>query len=91
MSARTRTDPGPRARITVDGTEHEVEVGISVAAALRLAGTPAVGSHPVTGRTRGPWCGMGTCFECLAEVDGRPGVRTCITGVHDGLDVRTGR
>ncbi|GAB6896943.1 (2Fe-2S)-binding protein [Kineosporia succinea] len=76
-------------RITVDGTPHEVEAGISVTAALRTLDVKAVRRHLVTSEPRGPWCGMGTCFECLVEIDGQPGTRACLTAVRDGLDVRT--
>ena len=31
---------------------------------------------------------MGACFECLAVVDGRPNVQTCMTPVRDGMRVR---
>jgi D-hydroxyproline dehydrogenase subunit gamma len=31
---------------------------------------------------------MGACFECLAEVDGRANVQTCMRRVQDGLHVR---
>ncbi|GAB3250655.1 (2Fe-2S)-binding protein [Kineosporia babensis] len=79
------------ARISIDGATHEVEAGISVTAALRATGTAAVRTHLVTGEPRGPWCGMGTCFECLVEIDGEPETRACLTPVRDGLDIRTSR
>jgi NADH dehydrogenase/NADH:ubiquinone oxidoreductase subunit G len=30
---------------------------------------------------------MGACFECVAIVDGNPGVQTCMTPVHDGMRI----
>jgi D-hydroxyproline dehydrogenase subunit gamma len=31
---------------------------------------------------------MGVCFECLVEVDGRPGRQACLTMVRDGMVIR---
>lgn len=36
---------------------------------------------------RGPFCGMGVCFECLVTVDGKPNVRACMTEVRDGMEI----
>jgi NADH dehydrogenase/NADH:ubiquinone oxidoreductase subunit G len=30
---------------------------------------------------------MGACFECLAVVDGRPNVQTCMMAVRDGMRI----
>ncbi len=74
-------------RLVVDGLELQVPAGITVAAALlnrRLVARRSVGGEP-----RAPLCGMGSCFECRATVDGRPHTRTCMVRVRNGLDVRT--
>ena len=34
---------------------------------------------------------MGVCFECLVQVDGRPGVRACTTPIVEGMRVETQR
>jgi sarcosine oxidase subunit alpha len=73
--------------ITVDGRAVEAAAGMSVAAALVLAGIPCRTS--VTGEPRGPLCGMGVCFECAATVDGVPLRRTCMTICRDGMEVVT--
>jgi hypothetical protein len=39
---------------------------------------------------RGLFCGMGVCFDCLVTVDGRSGVRACITAASEGMTVETG-
>jgi predicted molibdopterin-dependent oxidoreductase YjgC len=78
----------PPVRILVDGKPVTAAAGASVAAALMNAGVAAVRTSPL-GEPRGPWCGMGVCFECRATVDGRPEVRTCLTVVRDGMEVRT--
>ncbi|HYZ24029.1 MAG TPA: (2Fe-2S)-binding protein [Rhodopila sp.] len=62
--------------------------GDSVAAALLAAGVTATRSTAVSGASRGPFCMMGACFDCLAEVDGRANVQTCMTQVREGMRVR---
>ena len=74
--------------VSVDGTAVRVATGTSVAAAVAVAGTTSFRRSP-TAMPRGPVCGMGICFECRLEVDGRPGVRSCMTVVSDGMRVRT--
>ena len=62
--------------------------GDSVAVALLAAGVTTTRATAASGAPRGPYCMMGACFDCLAEVDGRPNVQTCMTEVRDGMRVR---
>jgi predicted molibdopterin-dependent oxidoreductase YjgC len=66
----------------------KVRTGDSVAVGLLAAGITTTRTTPVSGAPRGPYCMMGACFECLAEVDGRANVQTCMTLVQDGMRVR---
>jgi Uncharacterized anaerobic dehydrogenase len=77
------------ARITVDGGELDVAAGITLTAALVGAGTWDLRTHPVSGEPRGPFCGMGICFECELSVDGVPATRACLVRVRDGMQVIT--
>jgi predicted molibdopterin-dependent oxidoreductase YjgC len=61
--------------------------GDNVASALLAAGIISTRRTAISGAPRGPFCMMGACFECLAEVDGRQNVQTCMTPVHDGIRV----
>jgi predicted molibdopterin-dependent oxidoreductase YjgC len=70
-----------------DGRAVRARAGDSIAAALLAAGIPVTRSTPVSGAARGPYCMMGACFECLAVVDGRPSVQTCMTEVRAGMRV----
>ena len=74
--------------IRFDGTAVPARAGDSVAVALLAAGVTTTRTTPVSGAPRGPFCMMGACFECLAVVDGRPNVQTCMTPVQDGMQVR---
>jgi sarcosine oxidase subunit alpha len=74
--------------VIVNGQPVRVPPGTSAAAAVALAGVSAF-RYSVTGKPRGPLCGMGTCFECRATVDGVPNVRTCRTVCRPGMEIRT--
>lgn len=65
--------------------------GDTVAAALLGAGIRASRSHPVTGEDRAAFCMMGTCFECLVEIDGRPNCQACQTRLLEGMSIRSQR
>lgn len=56
--------------IVIDGEPCDVPAGISVAAALALAGNGVIRSS-VSGERRAPFCGMGVCQECRVTVNGR--------------------
>src|SRR5215831_20559914 len=75
-------------RIRFDGAEIEALPGETVAAALAAADIVAV-RRSRSGAPRGPYCGMGVCFDCLVTVDGRPNQRACLTKVEPGMDVRS--
>jgi sarcosine oxidase subunit alpha len=72
-------------KITINGTEVEVQRSITVAAAV-LSVRPAL-RRSVTGELRGPVCGMGICFECRATVNGNPQQRTCQILCEEGMTV----
>jgi D-hydroxyproline dehydrogenase subunit gamma len=74
-------------RITVNGQQVAVPVGSSVAAAV--ARVAAHSRRSVRGEPRAPLCGMGVCFECRVQVDGVAHVRSCMTPVSEGMQVRT--
>jgi predicted molibdopterin-dependent oxidoreductase YjgC len=82
----TRPDDG-KLTFTYDGRAVRARAGDSIAAALLAAGIQVTRTTPVSGASRGPYCMMGACFECLAVVDGRPSVQTCMTEVRDGMRV----
>ncbi len=74
-------------RVSVNGTPVLVPPGATVAVALMMAGQPCRIS--ITGEPRGPLCGMGTCFECRAIVNGIPHSRSCQLLCEPDMDVRT--
>ncbi|MEW9502652.1 (2Fe-2S)-binding protein [Jeotgalibacillus marinus] len=64
------------------GNEYE-----PIAAALLANGIRALRLCDTTGEYRGVFCGIGHCYECRAEVDGIPNVRTCLTPLTEGTKV----
>lgn len=75
--------------VLIDGTDVSALAGQTVAAVLVSRGTWRFRSNPVSGDPRGPYCGMGICFECELEVDGVANVRACMTPVREGMSIRT--
>jgi predicted molibdopterin-dependent oxidoreductase YjgC len=92
LSRRTESvSPANVLRFTFDGQELMAREGETIAAALMAAGRRA---FRVTGRRaepRGFFCGMGICYECLVQVDGRPNVQACRIPVTEGMQVETQR
>lgn len=80
---------GKKVKFLYDGKEIEGYEGEPVAAALKAAGVMVhrytAGKH----LPRGIFCAIGRCTDCVMVVDGRPNIRTCITPLHEGMDVRT--
>lgn len=75
-------------QLLIDGRACTVPGGITVAAALAIAGINAPRRSP-GGERRGALCGMGICHECRATVDGTPHQRTCLVPCRDGMRVVT--
>jgi len=73
--------------IQVNGKDISVTSATSVAVAMHMAGAHC--RRSVDGELRGPLCGMGICFECRADIDGRPHQRTCQILCSAGMQVRT--
>src|SRR6185436_5929401 len=85
------THPGMRpagapVRFLFDGIELEALAGETVAAALAASDIVAA-REARSGAPRGPFCGMGACFDCLVTVNRRPNQRACLTKVAAGMEV----
>jgi predicted molibdopterin-dependent oxidoreductase YjgC len=84
-------DDAARVPITIDGAPFDARAGDTVAAALLAAGVDAFRTTALSGAPRGPYCLMGTCFECLVEIDGVPNRQACLTYVAAGMRIALGR
>jgi D-hydroxyproline dehydrogenase subunit gamma len=78
----------PTVSVTVEGRDIRVPEGASAAAAVLLAGFASIRETPVTGAPRAPYCLMGVCFDCLAEIDGTPNRQSCMATVQPGMTIR---
>ena len=74
--------------VVVNGVLVTMPAGSMVSAAILKSGVSAF-RRSVTGRVRGPLCGMGICFECRVTIDGVSHCRSCQTVCQNGMDVRT--
>jgi len=84
-----KPDERKEVAFTCDGKTLTGFEGEPIAAALKAAG---IMIHRYTKRQhkpRGIFCAIGRCTDCVMVVDGIPNVRTCVTSLKEGMDVRT--
>jgi len=87
---RRRPDSPPAATVpvSVEGRDIRVPEGASAAAAVLLAGLSSIRDTGVSGAPRAPYCLMGVCFDCLAEIDGVANRQSCMVTVAPGMSIR---
>ncbi len=76
--------------VRIDGSLVPAVEGDTVMAVLLAAGVAAFRRSAVGGGPRGPYCGMGVCFECLVTIDGETNRQACLSLVRDGMRIETG-
>jgi len=74
--------------VTVEGRTVLVPAGASAAAAVLVAGFSSIRETPAEGSARAPYCMMGVCFDCLAEIDGVPNRQSCMVEARPGMKIR---
>ncbi len=80
------SDSERRISATFEGERIEAEAGISVAAALIATGRPAWRTTR-GGKPRGLFCGIGVCFDCIVNIDGESGQRSCMVPLTEGMRI----
>jgi D-hydroxyproline dehydrogenase subunit gamma len=83
-------DQKRRITFTWNGAPLEAGDGDNLAAALLANGVMEFRQTAKTGEPRGPFCLMGSCFECLVTIDGAPNRQACMHVVRQGTTVETG-
>jgi aerobic-type carbon monoxide dehydrogenase small subunit (CoxS/CutS family) len=73
--------------IQVNGKPVTAYPGETIATVLLAAGMPMFHHTVISGEPRGPFCGMGLCFDCLVTINGMPNVRACQTYAQPGDNV----
>lgn len=74
-------------QFTWQGQALTAQDGDTIASALLAAGVRSTRQSPVSGDPRAPFCMMGSCFECMVEVDGQI-IQACMEPVTEGLNVK---
>lgn len=62
--------------------------GDTIASALHALGVKKLSESMNLKRPRGFYCAIGNCSSCNMIVDGVSNVRTCITLLKEGMDVK---
>src|SRR5262245_44185860 len=75
---------GDRIAFLFEGREIEGRKGETVAAALTAAGILSI-RRTRNGASRGVFCGMGVCQDCLVAINGRSNQRACMTKLEPGM------
>ncbi len=75
-------------QLKVNGKTVSVSPGTVVAAAIASADESSF-RRSVSGKPRGPLCGMGLCGECRVTINGRPSCPSCQTLCEPAMEVRT--
>ena len=78
-----------RNEFSFDGQAVPFEQGMTLASALILNGIKSVRKTRREGKDRGPFCMMGSCYDCLVTVNGEPGVQACQVEAQQGLVVES--
>jgi len=84
-----KLDEGPVVQITVDGETIQAIEGEPISAALIAAGKTVFRYTQKLHQARGVYCAIGRCTDCMMVVDGVPNVRTCVTPVKAGMNIKT--
>ena len=84
-----RFEKGRSVSFTFDGKAMVGYEGEPIMATLRSAGVMIHRYTTKRHEPRGVFCAIGRCTDCVMVVDGVPNVRTCLTPLREGMDVRT--
>ncbi|TCP23452.1 sarcosine oxidase subunit alpha [Scopulibacillus darangshiensis] len=76
---------------TYNGKTINALEGDTLAAALLANGIRSLRAHEESGSPRSFYCNIGHCFECRVTVNGKEGVRACLTPVSRGVVVESGK
>ncbi|MCC6531210.1 MAG: (2Fe-2S)-binding protein [Burkholderiales bacterium] len=79
--------PGPAVTLWVDGRAIEARLGQTVGTALLAQGVRVLRHTRNQGKPRGLFCAVGICYDCVLTVNGKPGMRACMTYVEPGMNV----
>ena len=73
--------------VLVNGRQIDAYEGEPLYAVLLAAGYRQLRKSVSETESRGFFCGMGVCYECLVTVDNKEQQRACVMEVYDGMRV----
>jgi aerobic-type carbon monoxide dehydrogenase small subunit (CoxS/CutS family) len=79
---------GDQTTIRFDGVDVEAHHGEALLMPLLRSHRWEL-QHGPDGRARGPFCNMGTCFDCVVVLADGSRARSCLTPVLPGMAVTT--
>ena len=79
---------GEQITVQIDGQPVQAFTGETIAAVLLAQGRRTF-RRTMGGHTRGVFCGMGICYDCLITVDGISNIRACVTLVTSEMVIET--
>ena len=82
-------EKGRQVAFTFDGKEVHGFEGEPIAAALKAEGLMVHRYTAKEHKPRGIFCAIGRCTDCVMIVDGKPNIRTCVTPLKEGMEVKT--
>ncbi len=82
-------DDSKQVSFTFDGVLYHGVEDEPIAAALHAAGVRVLGHSAEKNRPKGIYCAIGNCSSCIATVDGKADVRTCVEPLKEGMVVTT--
>lgn len=80
---------GREVSFTFDGKVLTGYEGEPIAVALKAAGVMVHRYTKKQHKPRGIFCAIGRCTDCVMIVDGKPNIRTCVTPLAEGMEVKT--
>jgi len=87
MDTKEPVVSGAAVTILVEGQPVEARRGQMLAATLIASGRFVMRRTRRSGSPRGLFCAMGICYDCVMTINGRAGIRACMTKVEDGMQV----
>ncbi len=85
---RIQLPSAPELHWVFEGQTLKAVTGDTVATALLANGIDYTRTTPVSKQRRAPFCMMGTCYECLMDIDGVPNRQACQVRVRSGMIVK---
>ncbi|MGP8206136.1 MAG: FAD-dependent oxidoreductase [Acidimicrobiales bacterium] len=79
----------PLVHFRFDGRQLAAPRGSTIAGALLSNGERAWRTTRTGGQRRGLFCGIGTCFDCLVDLNGDNAVRACLALLQEGDEVHS--